>query len=357
MPATASRRRPVAPGVRPRLAWLDVARGVALLSMFVAHVAPTPGPAGVLNLSEFLTAALFAALVGASVDLEADRYGWPRAAFAALVRAGVLVACGALTGMFGAAVVDVLTHLAVVMLVSLLLCRVPPAVLAAVGAFLAAVGVWVTRAGPQQVMEWAAPLVPAGLDPAVAGTLATSWLASGPYRILLLCAYGLLGMVLVRLLQRSPRLRALGWAAAGAAVGAAAVFTARAQTGESPIPYTGTVMEAVLCLGLVTAALGACAGLTPDRWPRPTGLLAVPGSMTLSVYVAHQGYLGWVLTLGPGPWRSPSGTDDTWANLAVLCLGGILLPLLWRALVRAEPWRRGPLEGPVRLLTDPIHGR
>lgn len=363
MPATASRRRPLASGARPRLVWLDVARGLALLSMFTAHVAPSPGPAGVLNLSEFLTAALFAALVGASVDLEADRYGWARACGAALVRAAVLVACGWLTGFFGAQVVDVLTHLAVVMVVTVLLCRLPAAVLAVLGTLAAVAGVWATRAGPQPLTEWAAPLLRAGVDPALVDTVVTSWLAHGPYRILLLCAYGLLGMLLVRLLQRSPRPVALGWAGGGAVAGAAAVFVARAQTGESPIPYTGTVAEVVLSLGLVVAALGLCAALTPDRWPWLTGLLAVPGAMTLSVYLGHQLYLGWGRVAlsrfadGTGLWQDAAGRDDTWFNLAVLCVGGILLPLLWQALVRPEPWRRGPLEGPIRLVTDPIHGR
>lgn len=384
MPATASRRRPPASGPRPRLVWLDVARGLALLSMFTAHVAPSPGPLGVLNLSEFLTAALFAALVGASVDLEADRCGWPRAAGATLVRAAALAACGWLSGFLRADVVDVLSHLAVVMLLAVLLCRLPSAVLAGLGVLAATAGVWVTRAGPQEVMDWAAPLLQAGADPALVGTVVSGWLTSGPYRILLLWAYGLFGMVLVRLLRRSLRRTALVGAAAGAAVGAAAVFAARAQTGESPIPYTGTVAEVVLCLGLVAAALGLCAGLAPDRRPGAdevvgrrgaagrrgasgvsgvSGLLAVPGSMTLTVYVAHQAYLGWGRVAlgafgdGTGLWNDAVGRDDTWFNLAVLSVGGILLPLLWRGVVRAEPWRRGPLEGPIRLLTGPIHGR
>jgi hypothetical protein len=40
--------------------------------------------------------------------------------------------------------------------------------------------------------------------------------------------------------------------------------------------------------------------------------------------------------------------------------GSIAVAYLWRAVVRLEPWRRGPLEGPVaalvRLLTrKPVH--
>ena len=53
-----------------RLVWVDVARGLALVSMFLAHAAPSGGPGGALHLTEFLTAALFAALVGVGAALE-----------------------------------------------------------------------------------------------------------------------------------------------------------------------------------------------------------------------------------------------------------------------------------------------
>ena len=43
---------------------MDAARGVAVISMFVAHTAPSNGTADVLYLSEFLTFPLFALLVG-----------------------------------------------------------------------------------------------------------------------------------------------------------------------------------------------------------------------------------------------------------------------------------------------------
>ena len=112
----------------------------------------------------------------------------------------------------------------------------------------------------------------------------------------------------------------------------------------APVPYTATPAEALLDTGLVLTVLGGCAALAP-RW---AGLLAVPGAMTLSVYVAHLWYLGWVRRLGPGPWRSATGADDTWFNLAVLVVGALLLPLLWRAVVRIGPFRAGPLEGVVR---------
>lgn len=59
-----------------RLVWPDAARGVAVLSMFVAHVAPG---GGVILLSEFLTAPLFALLVVVSLT-----FSWRNRRMAAL---------------------------------------------------------------------------------------------------------------------------------------------------------------------------------------------------------------------------------------------------------------------------------
>lgn len=47
-----------------RQAWLDLARGVAVVSMVIAHTCPV---GGVFNVTEYLTAPLFALLLGASM--------------------------------------------------------------------------------------------------------------------------------------------------------------------------------------------------------------------------------------------------------------------------------------------------
>lgn len=54
--------------MRPRHLWLDIARGAAVISMLIAHTAPV---GGVFNVTEYLTAPLFAALIGASLS-----YSW-----------------------------------------------------------------------------------------------------------------------------------------------------------------------------------------------------------------------------------------------------------------------------------------
>ncbi|WP_447646028.1 hypothetical protein [Nocardioides zeae] len=66
-------------GPRVRDLGIDAARGLALVSMFVAHFAPTAGPGGVLDLSEYLTAPLFAFLIGwGPSSVAAARARWSR---------------------------------------------------------------------------------------------------------------------------------------------------------------------------------------------------------------------------------------------------------------------------------------
>lgn len=362
-----------------RLTWVDVARGLALVSMFVAHTAPTGGPDGVLNLSEHLTAALFAALVGVSAHLEQRRQGFWRAFLRAVVRAAALCGAAWLTSHFGAAVVDVLTHLAVLTVLMSVLALLPGLVQLLLVPAAAWAGVRVGALTADDVaarLEPARALVPAQVrpGPAVVAEQAAAFFTAGPYFLLFFTAWALLGAVVVRSVQGGglraalrlgghpgPGLggRAAGgvWAGVGLLVGGAGVALARQRTGDSPVPYEATWDYALLAAGLVLIVLGACAAVVPSHVPWLTAVLAVPGSMTLSVYVAHQAYLGWVLRAGPGPWLSELGTDDTWFNVGALCAAGLLLPLLWRALVRAEPWRRGPLEGPVALVTHGLARR
>lgn len=366
-----------------RLVWVDVARGLALVSMFVAHAAPGGGPGGVLHLSEFLTAALFAALVGVGAALERRRHGAGRALALALIRAVALLAAAWLTALSGAQVVDILTHLAVVLVLVSLLLALPRSLRAVLAVVCLMLGVWLTAVGTAPVAarlsEALAPLQSltapvraqlGNVGAALAFTEAESlrwtaeFLTAGPYRLPLLLAWALLGSVLVASVHRFEgvaRGRAAAWAGAGLGLAAVALAFSRWRTGEFPTPYTASLADVALATGLVLAALGACAAVVPSHLPWLTGILAVPGSMTLTVYVAHQAYLGWAvgawtvlggaLQPGAGPWLSPAGTDDTWFNVVALCVGGLLLPLLWRAAVRRQPWQRGPLEGPIALAT------
>ena len=359
MPAPSSHAPAVTPTARGRLVWVDVARGLALVSMMVAHAAPAGGPDGVLHLSEHLTAPLFAALVGVGARLEAEWLGRGRAVPRALVRAAAL--CGAvwLTGHLGAEVTDVLVHLAVLTVLMALLAALPLGAHLVLALLSGGGGLLLAATPTADVVDRLLPLAQAlGLSRATLTPWVSAFLTDGPFRLPLFLAWALLGAVLVATVHgtttaapaRSARLTGLAWAAGGIALAGVVLALSRAQTGAAPVPSTATPAEALLDTGLVLTVLGACAALMPRR----CALLAVPGAMTLSVYVAHLWYLEWVLRLGPGPWRSATGTDDTWFNVTVLIAGSLLLPLLWRVIVQLGPFRAGPLEGLVRLLTAPF---
>ncbi|STY67851.1 hypothetical protein [Micrococcus luteus] len=359
MPAPSSHAPAATHTARGRLVWVDVARGLALVAMMVAHAAPAGGPDGVLRLAEHLTAPLFAALVGVGARLEAERLGPRRSVPRALVRAAALCGAAWLTGHLGAEVTDVLAHLAVLTAVMALLAALPLAVHLVFAVLAGGGGLLLAATPTAEVVDRLLPLAQAlGLHRPALTPWVSAFLTDGPFRLPLLLAWALLGAVLVATVHgtttaapaRRVRLTGLGWAAGGIALAGVVLTLSRAQTGAAPAPAAATPAEALLVTGLVLAALGGCAALTPPR----AGLLAVPGAMTLSVYVAHLWYLGWVQRLGPGPWRSDIGTVDTGFNLAVLVAGALLLPLLWRAVVCIGPFRAGPLEGLVRLLTAPF---
>lgn len=367
MPSTPSRSRAAA-AAPDRLVWVDVARGLALVSMMIAHTAPSSGPGGVLNLSEHLTAALFAALVGVSARLEVQHLGLGRAVARAAIRAVALFACAWLTAQFGAAVYDILAHLAVVTLLMSLLAALPLGAQLALALVSGGAGILAAAQDSAPLVRLLTPLGDVvGLSPAELTTGVESLLTDPPYRLPTLLAWALLGAVLVRTVRsastttagptRAARLTGLWWAIGGTALAGVVTALSRAQTGAMPTPYSGTAAEVLLDTGLVAAVLGLCAAVVPARASRGTDLLAVAGAMTLSVYVAHHAYLGWVLRAGAGPWVDAAGRDDTWFNVAVLVAGALLLPLLWRAVVRVRPWRAGPIEGVVRLATDPIRRR
>lgn len=78
-----------------RFLWPDAARGVAVLSMFVAHVAPG---GGIILLSEFLTAPLFALLIVVSLAFSWRNRRTAAPAWYAVqaARGGVLIILGML---------------------------------------------------------------------------------------------------------------------------------------------------------------------------------------------------------------------------------------------------------------------
>lgn len=311
---------------------VDVVRFLAVASMYVAHVAPVPGPAHVLELSEYLTMPLFALLVGVGAqlgvlgaDTGARRWWWSMA-----VRAVVLIGLGLALERAGAQVVIVLVHLGVLVVVAGLLARLPVAAVGAV-ALAAFVGSWSTE-------------------------IARAVGADGPYWPLPMVVYATIGILLSRWWLHGSRTRSVlvpGIVGAVLLLLAAAMLAAEQLGRIDLVPYSGTAQETVLDALLAAGVLGvglAAARVLSRRAPgrRFVSLLAATGAMTITLYVLQVLWLAYdVRVLHPGQ------RDDSWTNLAVLLGGSLVLARVWPAVVRRGAWRRGPVEGLVGMAIRP----
>lgn len=296
----------------PREAGFDLARGVAVLSMYVAHFAPAAGPGQVLGLSEFLTAPLFAFLVGAGVELGRRRTGWWAGWWTALVRAAVLVGLGLALARTDAQIVVILVHLGVVLLVVSVLRPLPWPVLAGVALVLVAVTALRAAEGD-----------------------------GGPYRVTELAALAIAGVLLVRWWsRRRPSPARLSVLAAGAGLPAAGLLVLDRLGVERLRPYTGTVAVQLFDLALVVGAACACLALAAVVGPRLLAPVVATGAMALSAYVAQ--------VLVAAAWVPRHPTDNSWALLLGLGAGTLLAATLWRGLAPGR-WR-GPLEVLIDLL-------
>ena len=321
-----------------RRADVDVVRFLALVSMYVAHVAPVPGPAHVLELSEYLTMPLFALLVGVGAELGARR-GGPRHWASVLVRALALVCLGLALERAEAQVAIVLAHLGVLLVVAAVIARLPHAVVGVVALVAMVAGPWLVRRTPVDLL----------VDQGWAGE-AVRFAVGGPYLLLPMVLYAATGIVLARLLLRGAgRNAVLAPAAVGAGLLAvAALALAAEQRGlVDLVPYSGTLQETVLdalvATGVALVGLAGARALEGRSTRLVAGVAAV-GAMTLTLYSLQVLWLAYdVRVLHPG------AADDSWTNLAVLLVGSLVVTAAWRAVVRREPWNRGPLEGLVDL--------
>lgn len=320
---------------------VDLARGVAVVSMFVAHTAPGAGPGGVLMLSEFLTFPLFALLVGAGAELGARALGVVPHGLASLVRAAALLALGWALAQAGAHVVVVLAPLGVLTLLCWLVSRLPTTAVVAVGLAAGLLAPWTIRAS----RDW-------WLELALAGDARALWWSdllvstSYPQAVLLLC--GCVGIVVTRLLlprDGAPAPAALlGGLLAGTLLVAGGLAAARLTGRVELVAYETTWPEELFVVALATGTYVAC--LAFPRWSgaRVLAPLAWVGAMTLTVYSLHVGWLAW--------WSRglfPGTPDDAWGNVVGMTLGALVVAGAWRAARLPAPWTRGPLEGLVGL--------
>jgi hypothetical protein len=317
---------------------VDALRGVALVSMYVAHTAPTGGPAGVFNLSEYLTYPLFAALVGMGAAL-----GRSASCRATLVRGGVLIATGLALDRLDTNVVVILVYLGLLTWIAYAFDRFPSAVVIVLG-----------------LLAWGfAPavrhsLLHSRLELYVHGHVTTAhlldYVATGDeYQLLSVIGYAAAGILLMRLTRGAGALvapsRRLMLGGFLLAVSGAFGFL-EAHTADPMVAYEATVREHLFCLLLVVSVSLLVLGLEPSLGRLSDGLAAM-GRMTLSLYALQICYLSlWAHQLHPGL------PDDRWSNTMLLTLGSLLFALLWPLVVRRGPFRRGPLEGLTTLVVD-----
>ena len=337
---------PPADAPRPaRELGVDLARGLALVSMFVAHAAPSPGPLDVLAVADHLTFPLFALLVGVGAELGARGRTPVAYLVASGVRATALFLLGWLLARTGAQVVVVLAPLGVLVLGCWALVRCSSPVVAAVGLLGWALAPWslaVTHearwrwiAEQRQTRVWLLDLVASTTYPlaflvacAATGVLATRWLhparagrpeerpADAPLvTVTLACV---LGAALLGLLDHGDHVAVVAYSA-------------------SPASQTFSLL-------LAAAVLGTCELVARHDAGRRLTWLAYAGAMTLTLYVLHVLWLAYRARL-----LAPGELDDSWTDLAVLVVGALVLAALWHVLARTRAlpygWRRGPLEG------------
>ncbi|MGY1642813.1 heparan-alpha-glucosaminide N-acetyltransferase domain-containing protein [Geodermatophilus sp. SYSU D00703] len=350
---TTDRQVPGRPG---RVAGVDVARGLAVLGMFGAHLGRTGDlawdPATWSAVVDGRSSILFATLAGVSLALlsggAAPDTGreLSRARTRVLVRAAWVFAIGGVLELLDTFVAIILEVYAVLFVLALPFLRWSPRRL------LLAAGV-VALAAPPVVLA--------------VGRFATArdeeggpfaWLlVTGHYPAVIWLAFVLVGLAVGRLDLRAARVRAGlvtggvlaaalgyggGWLSArlaGPGRRFAGMEAGFGRSGEwetawfaGAEPHSGTPFEVVGSAGVAVAVLGLCLVLA-DRLPRVTLPLGAVGAMALSVYTAQ------IVAI----WALGVDSSDDWGSWLWFTVTALLLATVWRLRLG-----RGPLE---RLLT------
>lgn len=324
--------------------------------MFVAHVAPSDGPLRILLTTEFLTAPLFALLVGCGAQLAATRQG-PRAIGRHVVRALMLVVLGLLLMLTSASVVIVLVHLGVLALICLPLARCRTGVLAlwtTVAAATALVLPMVTESVGISTLDGVVDV----RDLALGAVVLLG--GDGPYRLAAFVLYATAGMLLMRWRAGQGKGRWVQTGGAGVVALAimAGLLIAPKLLGQFEVhAYDGTPAETLGNLGGAAGILLLCWAVCDSPWGRQLPAvvreaLAAPGRMALTLYCLQ------VLILHLHVVVSGGSRDDHWWMVALLIGVSLGFAALWKG-VGAAPsvrphlspgMRRGPLEGLIDLV-------
>lgn len=312
-----------------RHVWMDLARGLAVVSMFVAHTSPA---GGILAVSEYVTAPLFAALLGGAAHHVFERWrgGTGRYLLAMSLRGLILLGAGMLAQPIYAQIVVVLQWLGAlsIPMALILVLRLRSSWLLIGAAAVVAVSPPLMDAA----REWRAA------DPFHAAAPLVDFLISGRYyRLFPMLASGLVGIVLARRLATVERVRL--WPAVVACGAAAAAVVLGKITPLGGGADSGSWRELIASLALVVAAAYGSrwlAGLKHAAWFTP---LVATGQLAMTAYVLQLVVLRVITDV-----VYAGGRDDHWWVLGVLTAGVVAFCTAWRRWVG-----RGPLERVLRL--------
>ncbi|GHS89009.1 hypothetical protein AGMMS50218_14230 [Actinomycetota bacterium] len=323
-----------------RIPGVDVARGLAVLGMMTAHVAPgsaqDPWPRSLVQVADGRPAAMFVLLSGVSVALMSggarpvDGVRRVQVRTRLLVRAALVLAIGVALVVLGTPVAVILPTYAVFFALATAFLGWTPRRLLALAGAVALVGPLVLSAltTRRQTDPWP-------------GTAWTDLLVGPYYPAAVWTAYVLVGLAVGRLDLRSTRTRVtmLAVGAACAVLGHGAswlllriVAPTDGRTHEllTSAPHSSSTFEVVANTGVAVGVLALCLAAA-DAAPRALGPLAATGALALTAYSAHVVVI-WLL--GPEVVWAP--TTGTWLGFLGVT---VVLCTLWRSL-----WGRGPLE-------------
>lgn len=346
----------------PRLAGVDVARGLAVLGMFGAHVGATgdfdwPDPASWAGVVDGRSSILFALLAGVSLAILSGRDHPVTGAALEQARTRIVVRSGAIFAL-GIGLISLDTNVAVILPYYGLL-------------FLITIPFLPWRSAPlfvvAAVLAIVTPILVAALlivigDPETLGLgiVPAEFFVTGPYPVLIWTTFFIAGLGVgrldlaalgtqVRLLIAGIVLAVTGYTSgevAGEIVGRLAVPAARATDGidwrtlATTEPHSGSPFEVVGSTGFAIAVLAAC--LLLSRVIRvPLVPVAAVGAMALTAYTVH---LVAITVFGvPVPGK---GESWTWLVFVIVALVGCTL---WTLVLG-----RGPLERILTLVSTRI---
>ena len=321
-------------GQTSRIVGIDIARGLAVFGMFIAHTYPRVGDAELIV--DGRSSILFATLAGISLGLlsgSRDPSSRPRSGVISgiVVRAAFLFLLGVALSTLPSRVAVILDYYGIMFVLMLPLLYLPRVALA-----LAAVLLW---AGMPLLAGWAAVAGPQSGWPG----LAAEYLLVGSYPALVWLPFLLTGLLCARSDLTSGRTQ--GWMIVGGAVAMVIGYGgAQAIPGLSAEAHSGSTAEILGSGGFAVAVIGvllwACRARAARAVLHP---VAAAGSMPLTIYTLQILLLALFVTLAEAGAQAPEYPG--FPLMIGLIVATMAFGTLWRATVGT-----GPLERLLRYL-------